>query len=199
MFVLMEGIDGSGKSTVVRLLREELVSEGQSVYLTAEPTPYIRLLKTYGKYASEYDLYREDRKFHIVEDVEPQLAQGATVICDRGYLSSIAYNTSTVDEAMRLMYEIEETELIPDLAIILTLPVEVAMDRLVVRGVPLDERYENYDRLRHAASVYGAVYRDHVFHVSAHRDIEDVVSECLSIISERQRVMAEGWGCICES
>jgi dTMP kinase len=100
-FVTFEGIEGSGKSTQVSLLQRRLGSAGISVVVTREPGgtrlgKRLRtiLLETSGEPTApraELHLYVADRIQHLVEIVEPALARGDVVLCDRYVDATIAY------------------------------------------------------------------------------------------------------------
>ncbi|MEO5634233.1 dTMP kinase [Gaiella sp.] len=99
MFITFEGLDGSGKTTQVRLLAARLEAEGAEVVITREPggTPLgeeIRNLVLHGGDMApwaEAALYAASRAQHVEELIRPALARGATVLCDRYVDSSVAY------------------------------------------------------------------------------------------------------------
>jgi dTMP kinase len=99
MFVTLEGLDGSGKTTQAELLRARLEAEGVEVVLTREPggTPLgeeIRNLVLHGGEVApwaEAALYAASRAQHVEEVIRPALGRGATVVCDRYVDSSVAY------------------------------------------------------------------------------------------------------------
>ena len=101
VFITFEGIDGVGKSTQARMLKEALIAKGIEVLLTFEPGATnigraIRqvLLTVASKemaYQTEILLYAADRAQHVKEVIKPTLELGITVISDRYIDSSIAY------------------------------------------------------------------------------------------------------------
>jgi dTMP kinase len=100
-FITFEGCDGSGKSTQARILAEYLQKQGKSVLLTREPgggkiSESIRAIILDGKNVEMTDecealLYAAARAQHLKEKVEPALAEGKFVVCDRYIHSSYAY------------------------------------------------------------------------------------------------------------
>jgi dTMP kinase len=99
MFVTFEGLDGSGKTTQVRLLLERLAADGMDVVATREPGgtelgERIRDLVLHGGDVTPWAealLYAAARAQHVEEVIRPALERGATVLCDRYVDSSVAY------------------------------------------------------------------------------------------------------------
>ena len=155
--IVLEGIDGSGKSTHAVLLKERLEKEGYSVFLTREPTDGEagELLRRCLTGESDFPeqaiagLFMTDRIDHIFRSetgLLARLGRGETVICDRYYFSSFAYNglyapMEWVVEINRMARE----NLKPDLNVFLDIRPEVFASRIEARGVT--ERYEKIEVL----------------------------------------------------
>lgn len=101
-FIVFEGLDGSGKTSQIEILAENLRERGEKVYVTAEPTDYEtgKYLRRMLSESCEKDMYLQaalflaDRIEHITHPehgVKKYLDNGYTVICDRYYYSSLAY------------------------------------------------------------------------------------------------------------
>jgi dTMP kinase len=99
MFVSIEGVDGSGKSTQARLLKEYLLGLGREVVATREPGgtelgERVRQLVLDGPEMApwaEAALFAASRAEHAAEVIRPALARGADIVCDRFIDSSLAY------------------------------------------------------------------------------------------------------------
>jgi dTMP kinase len=99
MFVTFEGLDGSGKTTQAKLLRDRLEADGEEVVSTREPGgtelgERLRELVLHGGHVAPWAealLYAASRAQHVEELIRPALERGASVICDRYVDSSVAY------------------------------------------------------------------------------------------------------------
>nr|WP_253723538.1 dTMP kinase [Spiroplasma citri] len=101
LFITLEGIDGSGKTTISKLLKEKLRSEGYQVVLTREPGGNEIAEQIRNVILSKHNLgmdpwteallYIAARRQHVVEDILPALKRGEIVICDRFMDSTSAY------------------------------------------------------------------------------------------------------------
>lgn len=142
MFITLEGIEGCGKSTQIHLLHQRLVNRGLEVVLTREPGGsdlgrHLRsvLLSRKGVSLtplSELFLYLADRAQHVAEVIKPALSRGGTVLCDRFADSTVVYqgygrklDTQLLDS----LNQVAVTGCVPDLTLILDLPVEVGLRR----------------------------------------------------------------------
>lgn len=104
-FIVLEGIDGTGKSSVSRRLREWLESQGREVVLTAEPTQ--DWLGMAVRRANQEDLdprtesllFTADRCQHTLR-IREWVRQGKVVICDRYFGSTVAYQGAALEGSM---------------------------------------------------------------------------------------------------
>src|SRR5579862_2985736 len=153
LFIVLEGIDGSGTTTQLGLLERHLHGRGRQVHATREPSqgPVGRLLREIllgghklpdGGPADGLAmalLFAADRRDHLTREIDPALAAGADVISDRYLMSSLAYQAQEADRAWvaGLGRELRQ----PDLTLLLDVPVAVAAARRRAAGRP-DERYD---------------------------------------------------------
>ncbi|HEY5926632.1 MAG TPA: dTMP kinase [Kofleriaceae bacterium] len=138
--IVIEGLDGAGTTTQVRRLVEHLTAQGKQAYGTREPSdgPVGRLIREMltGGHAIEGEklsqgtfglLFAADRLDHMQREVEPKLAAGATVISDRWYHSSLAYQGTGADRDWIAMLNARARR--PDVTIFLKVRPEVAAQR----------------------------------------------------------------------
>jgi dTMP kinase len=158
LFVVVEGIDGSGKSTHLPFIQQVLSSRDHQVVLTREPggsalaesirelvlhSPMDGLTECLSVFAARRD--------HLLQTVWPALRQGQTVLCDRYLDSSWAYQGGGrgVDDGLleQLSQSVEAGGRGPDLVIYFDLPAEVAAQRRAKRDAQLAalDRFELED------------------------------------------------------
>ena len=140
-FIALEGIDGSGTTTQLARLTAHLRGLGRRVHATREPSdgPVGRLIREIllgghrGPDGADVDgramalLFAADRRDHLRREIEPALAAGMDVVCDRYLLSSLAYQGEEAerDWVAQLAREVRPA----DLTLLLDLPVAVAAAR----------------------------------------------------------------------
>ena len=159
-FIVFEGIDGSGKTTQIKLLCEALRERGIAVDITREPTDgkvgkKLRQCLT-GECPADLTtiatLFAEDRLDHINREggILDTLAQGTTLLCDRYYLSSYAYQSVDCDLEWIISLNSEAQRIArPDLHIFLDVPADQSMARVTSRGeTELFEQLERQQQIR---------------------------------------------------
>lgn len=164
LFIALEGIDGSGKSTQVRLLSQRLVSTGHKIYATFEPTDSVigSIIRNIMKGRINADhrtiagLFVADRLDHLLNEVNgivKKLEEGYTVITDRYYFSSYAYHGTHMDMDWVINANAMSAKILrPDINIFIDVPPETSMDRLNNRSII--ELYENLDNLHSVRKKY---------------------------------------------
>jgi dTMP kinase len=143
--IVLEGLDGAGTTTQARRLAEYLGSRGRAAHLTREPSdgPIGRLIREMltGQHAiadqpiaqSTFGLlFAADRLDHLQREVLPRLAAGATVVSDRWYHSSLAYQGTGADRDWITTLNARARR--PDLTIFLEVRPEIAAQRRVAAG-----------------------------------------------------------------
>lgn len=150
-FIVLEGIDGSGKTSQMKLLVGRLKATGRQVVSTAEPSTgpigallrlalskrIVRPNKVSGSVPLTSDtlalLFTADRMDHLASFIDPALAEGKDVVCDRYALGTLAYQ-SWSDEDQGWIKGLNLRAQHPDMTIFLSLPVEMALKRISGRG-----------------------------------------------------------------
>jgi len=135
--IVIEGIDGAGKTTFAKALYETLKKRGINCIFSCEPTfgPFGEKIKSalIKKESNLQDLrllFLKDRKWHVENIVIPALEAQKWIILDRYYPSTLAYQSSQGLPFRELLIENETIAPIPDIVIYLELPLEVAFKRI---------------------------------------------------------------------
>jgi len=153
-FIVLEGGDGSGKTTQARTLCSALRREGYKVHPTAEPSKsvagkLIRRRLVHGKKISpeaEALLFAADRFLHLESEIRPALAAGKTVVCDRYMYASFAYQGAQGVDS-KWLREINQFAERPDVALYLDVPAEMGLGR-IKRKKSVLEKLELQRRVR---------------------------------------------------
>ena len=161
-FITFEGIDGAGKSSHVEWLADWLRARGKTVQVTREPGGTelgeklrARLLAEPMHLETETLLMFAARREHLARLIEPALARGDWVVCDRFTDATYAYQGGGrgLDRAKFAVLEHWVHEhLQPDLTLLFDLPLDVARERIVLANRTLDkfeqERVDFHERVR---------------------------------------------------
>ncbi len=198
-FIVIEGIDGSGKSTHIPLLAKRLMADGRRVYTTAEPTVSLSggLLrdalsgvskKTTCEIASMFLLDRIFHNVNPVNGIEKFLSEGVDVICDRYYYSSLAYQGSETDFDWVLDMNLNCPEIRkPDLCIFLDLAPDKSLERISKNRL-VKEIYEEKDRLEKFRRRYFDIFEmlkftDNIAVLDTDRDIESISDDIYDLVA----------------
>jgi dTMP kinase len=167
-FISLEGIDGAGKSTHCAWLKEALLNRGRTVVATREPggTPLGEALRALllthpMTHDTEALLMFAARREHVEQVIDPALARGDWVLCDRFTDATFAYQGGGHGVPRERIAELERfipANCRPDLTILFDVPIEVSRERLErgrANGRDLDkferEEFAFFERVR---SVY---------------------------------------------
>jgi len=158
MFLTLDGIDGTGKSTQLGLLADWLRSAGHEVVACRDPgsTPLgeaIRQILLDSRQApiartSEMLLYMAARAQLVAEVISPALATGKTVVCDRFLLANVVYQGHAGGLDVENLWQIGRVATAgvePDLTLLLDVPLEIAAARM---NRPLDRMEQQGDTYR---------------------------------------------------
>jgi dTMP kinase len=144
--IVVEGVDGAGKSTLIQSLAASLQARGISVRCSREPTFGVHgmALRNAAKVQRlaperELELLIADRQEHLRTLIEPALAKGEWVLLDRYYFSTVAYQGAAGLDRAYLLAVNEAFARKPDLLLILDLPVAESIKRIAARGVARDD------------------------------------------------------------
>jgi dTMP kinase len=186
LFIVIEGIDGTGKTTLCRFLEERLVREGYDVVITAEPTggPIGELIRRKGfDPRAEALLFAADRSCHTA-DINEWLSRGKVVISDRYYVSSLAYQGASHEGMTDWIAMINEPVIRePDVTVVLDIDPEEGLGRISSRGE--NSRFETVGYLARVRENYLRIARERGYRVmDASRDRNETLDEIMKMIRE---------------
>ncbi len=190
VFIVFEGIDGSGKSTHIKFLSENLRARGFHVLETSEPSrdsigTFIRRYaeKNEERVTPETEalLFAADRYEHVKQVIKPALERGMVVISDRYFYSSIAYQGATGID-LNWIREMNRFAPKPDLGILLDILPDSSLKRVNNRARTI---FEVSDYLRKVREIYlEMVDLGELVRVEADRQREKVRKDILSLVNK---------------
>jgi len=200
-FVTLEGPDGSGKSTQARLLSEKVSALGFDVLLTREPggsaigdqirQVLFTLDNTSMHAKTEFLLFSASRSQHVSEVLQPHLDKGGVVISDRYFHSSLAYQGYGHQLDLENLQEITTFAtggLIPDLIVLLDLPVEEGLRRRKSEGDwnRLDAYVEEFhQRVRQGYLAMASSHPEQWAIIDAAHPVEKIQAELRKVVIAR--------------
>lgn len=200
LFIALEGIDGSGKSTQIKLLADSLIKDGHKVYTTFEPTKSEMgaMIRTIFAHKTEADhrtiaaLFLADRLHHLLNKTDgilKKMTEGYTVITDRYYFSSYAYHSvymamDWVINANKLCSDL----LRPDLTLFIDIDPEESMNR-INKNRESTELYETLENLTKVKNKYFEAFallksEEAIFCVNGQQTESEIATEIYSKINE---------------
>ncbi len=203
MFITIEGVEGSGKSSSTNDVVNRLRKEGYDIITTREPggTPIAEKIRdiildvnnTNLDPRAEALLYAASRRQHLIEKVWPALKQGKIVICDRFIDSSLAYQGGArnlgIENITNInMFATENTW--PDLTLLFDINPELGLDRIrknqgrEVNRLDL-EKIEFHKKVRETFLNLAKKYHDRYVIIDASKSQKEVEEEVYNIIKER--------------
>lgn len=203
MWIVLEGIDGSGKTSLQQLLAKKI----PSALLLREPSQghwglrIRKILQNQEKYPGQeamLQLFRDDRLWHLQEKILKGLKDGHTLIQDRYFFSTAAYQAATTSNSVGILqsYLQDARFLLPDCVFFIDVPVRVSLARIHARAEENDSKeiFENYEKLKQTRKNYKAVFasfqKSHP-HKYCHLDGELSLQQLQKQIQEQLQALAK--------
>jgi dTMP kinase len=182
LFIVLEGIDGTGKSTQTQRLASYFSALGREVVLSREPTDgtwgkKLRESATAGRLEPEQELeyFLHDRKEHVENLILPSLREGKVVILDRYYFSTMAYQGCRGFDPAEIRRRNEEFAPRPDHLFILDIDVETALQRIGHRGDTANH-FEKTDSLQRCRDIFLTLVGESFVHIIAAHGTPDEIT-----------------------
>lgn len=190
VFIAIEGIDGSGKTTHSRKLVEWLINHDVCSLYTREPTDGAvgRILKKLAKqkdidFRVEALLFAADRLEHLNKIILPYLEKNYVVVSDRYVYSSLAYQTVTTGEP-EWVRKINKFARKPDLTLLLDIEPKIGLSRIRRHRT----RFEEEDFLEKVRQEYlRLAEEDELTVIDASKNVEEVFHEIVKVVEEYLR------------
>lgn len=194
MLIVIEGIDGTGKSTLCAALAADLKRRGIDCIRSREPTngPHgrrIREIAVSGRddvsLEEELGLFIEDRRQHVAEVIRPGLESGRVVLLDRYFYSTMAYQGARGADpaAIREMNRTFAPE--ADLLVILELDVETALQRVRESRGSIPDAFEGEAYLRKVDTGFRGIDHPNLLRLDARSRTEELVSQIVERVPPR--------------
>lgn len=199
-FITVEGIEGAGKTTCLDLIERQIRTQGFELLITREPggTPLgedLRRLLLGNQHTGMADdtellLMFAARAEHLKARIEPALAQGLWVLCDRFTDATYAYQgygRAIPSERIAALEEWVQGDRRPDLTLLLDLPVEIGLERARKRSSP--DRFEQqalafFERVRLGYLSMAAANAQRYRVIDASRPLDDVASQVRQVMND---------------
>ncbi len=190
LFLCIDGLDGCGKSTHMKLLAKWLRSQGHEVVATDEPTdgPIGRIIKRMLKegpklpVTTEALLFAADRLQHVMGVIKPALKTGKLVLSERYVYSSFAYQSAR-GARMSWLASINKHVPKPDLAVLIDVPVETSLARM--KPTRKLDKFERDLQLQHRVrrNYLRIAKRERLKVVNGARPIDEVQADLRKLVS----------------
>lgn len=191
-FIVFEGIDGAGKSTLIKGVSEYFASKGIDATVTAEPSdgPIGTIIRSGTikdiSQDAEALMFTADRAYHTLEILE-WMNSGKVVLCDRYYASTIAYQAANLNGSeaeKKWLMELNRPVIIePEIVFLLDIDPRESIQRVNDRGDK--SKFEKIEYLEKVRSNYLELARERNFKIiDASRTEEEVLNEVITVIGE---------------
>ena len=198
VLIAIEGIDGAGKTTQAKLLCDALAKDGYDTLYLKEPTDgpigqKIRSLANSGRHNisayEEFELFLNDRKQDVEQNVRPALSTGKIVVIDRYFYSSIAYQGARGLDPHFINEQNRKIAISPDLVIYLSIPATLTKERIETNRGDSVNLFEKLEYLKKVKEIFDKMDFPEIWKIDGTAPIEEIhhkiYNRTIEILSER--------------
>ena len=186
-FIVFEGIDGSGKTTLSKMALKHLADQGFPVIWLREPSDSkwgkkIReVARTHSHIPIEEELsyFHLDRKWNVTHNILPALRRGDTIILDRYYYSTACYQGARGLDPETILAHNREFAPEPHLVFVIDVDVETGLDRIARSRSASVRLFETREFLTKVRANYRRLEGTNIVHIDGARDLETVFSDII--------------------
>ena len=190
ILIVLDGIDGTGKTTQAKRLLEALQNKGADAVYFREPSDsqWGLTIKTKAAVADsltpeeELDLFQKDRKENVEKNLLPALQEKKVIVLDRYYFSTIAYQGARGIDPEMIRRQNESFAVKPDLVFILDITPQKGLDRIATGRKKMDSHFEREDYLVKVREIFRGFRGDNIHHIDASRSEEDIYKDIEKIV-----------------
>jgi dTMP kinase len=190
LLIVFEGVDGTGKTTQLKLLADFLRDKGVDVVETREPTDgtygrKIRALYTDRSSVTpeqELQLFISDRKEHVDNLINPALERGTVVLTDRYYYSTAAYQGAAGADPESIL-QANSFAPVPDLVCLLVMDVDNSLRRIQEQRKDQLNDFEQAEQLEKVAAIFDSFSDPHIQRIEAGKNVSSVQEDIRKKVS----------------
>lgn len=195
--IVIDGIDGTGKTTQAHRLLTTLRMRGIDAVYFREPSdsPFgVAIKKKAGIAGSlspeeELDLFQKDRKENVENNLKPALKKKKVIVLDRYYFSTVAYQGARGFDPEMIRRENESFAVVPDVVFILDIAPHKGLERIAKGRSKLDKHFEREDYLIKVREIFQRFQGKNIHHIDASRSEDDIYRDIERITFDFLRTM----------
>lgn len=188
--IVLEGIDGSGKTTIAKRLKEYLVNSGFNVILLREPSDseYGKKIREIAENKSKIPIEEElnyfvmDRKWNVENNILPNLSQNKVIILDRYFFSTACYQGARgldMEEILKINREFAPE---PDYVFIIDVDVNTALSRINKNREKTVKLFEKEDFLKKVRKNYLKLKGNNIYIINGNDKIDNILNNIVKLL-----------------
>ncbi|UCE41121.1 MAG: dTMP kinase [Candidatus Aminicenantes bacterium] len=195
VLIVLDGIDGTGKTSQAKRLLETLLKKGADAVYFLEPSNshWGKTIKAKAVIADsltpeeELDLFQKDRKENVEKNLTPALQKKQVIVLDRYYFSTIAYQGARGIDPEMIRLQNESFAVKPDLVFILDIDPQKGLNRIAINREKMDSHFEREDYLVSVREIFRGLEGENIHHIDASRPEEDIYKDIEKIVFDYLR------------